>query len=149
MKILLAVDGTPGAAEAITEVCARPWPIGSEIRVVTVVQPPPWMPEPFGVGAEVHSQLRAAEEKQARGIVEQAAAEIRQAHPGLTVSTGLLLGWPKEELVEEATRQGADLVVVGTHGRSTIGRFLLGSVAHAVALHAPCSVEVVRARPVA
>ena len=41
---------------------------------------------------------------------------------------------------------GADLVVLGTHGHGPAGRFLLGSVAHSVALHAPCSVEVVRSR---
>ena len=42
--------------------------------------------------------------------------------------------------------RGADLILVGSHGRGAAGRFLLGSVSTAIALHAPCSVEIVRQR---
>jgi nucleotide-binding universal stress UspA family protein len=49
-------------------------------------------------------------------------------------------------IVEEAEKWGADLIVLGSHGYGPMSRFLLGSVAHAVALHAPYSVEIVRSR---
>ena len=48
-------------------------------------------------------------------------------------------------IVEEAERWGADLILVGSHGYGSVKRFMLGSVSQAVATHAPCSVEIVRA----
>ena len=51
---------------------------------------------------------------------------------------------PKELILSEAAEWGADLIVVGSHGRRGINRFLLGSVSEAVALHANCSVEIIR-----
>ena len=54
-------------------------------------------------------------------------------------------GSPKQVIVEQAEQWGADLIVVGCHGFGPVKRFLLGSVSQAVAVHAPCSVEIVRA----
>ena len=47
-------------------------------------------------------------------------------------------------ILEEAREWGADLIVVGSHGRRGLERFLLGSVADSIAIHAECSVEVIR-----
>jgi nucleotide-binding universal stress UspA family protein len=64
--------------------------------------------------------------------------------PGLTVTSAVLEGNPPEAILDEAERWGADLVVVGSHGYGPVKRRLLGSVSQAVALHAACSVEIVR-----
>ena len=77
---------------------------------------------------------------------ERAAQQVREKLPELQVTTAVLEGSPKKAIVEEAERWNADLIVLGAHGYSAIRRFLLGSVSHAVVLHAPCSVEVVRTR---
>jgi nucleotide-binding universal stress UspA family protein len=53
-------------------------------------------------------------------------------------------GDPREAIVEAARKTGADLVVVGSHGRTGIGKLVLGSVASHVVTHAPCSVLVVK-----
>jgi nucleotide-binding universal stress UspA family protein len=65
---------------------------------------------------------------------------------GLTVSGTVAVpcATPKELILEEAHKWGADLIVVGSHGRRGINRFLLGSVSEAVASHAHCSVEIIR-----
>lgn len=144
MKILIAVDGSVPSRAAARAVAARPWPRDSEFRLITVVQPPPWMPEPFMVSAEVHAEMQREHERRSRAVLEEVAAELQTACPGTPVTTCLEMGSPKEVLVEQAAQWGADLVVVGTHGQSPLSRFVLGSVAHAVALHAPCSVEIVR-----
>ena len=59
-------------------------------------------------------------------------------------SISVLVESPKKIILDEAGQWGADLIFAGSHGRRGLDRFLLGSVSEAVALHAPCSVEVVR-----
>ncbi len=89
-------------------------------------------------------QLLKDEHQRASRDVAKVAEEIANKAPGLQVSTQVLEGSPKKMIVEEAERWGADLILVGSHGHGPAERFLLGSVAQAVAVHAPCSVEIVR-----
>ena len=53
-------------------------------------------------------------------------------------------GSPKQAILQEAEKFDADLIVVGSHGRGAVRRFLLGSISQSVALHAKCSVEIAR-----
>ena len=86
------------------------------------------------------------ERKQGATTVEQAASRLRigEGSRSLEITTEVLEGSPKELIVDEAKRWGADLIVLGSHGRGAIGRFFLGSVSLAVAAHASCSVEIAR-----
>lgn len=145
MKILLATDGSPHAQAALEAVIRRPWPPRTQIRIVSVIHPLPLIPDPLLFGAAMHAESARKEEKRAEHDVEAAVAEVRRRAKHLRVSTAIRKGSPKKGIVEEARRWPADLVMVGAHGHGPVGRFLLGSVAHAVALHAPCSVEIVRA----
>ena len=86
-------------------------------------------------------------EKDAEHVVARAAERLGRA--GLSVETVVREGDPRTVIVDEATEWRADLIVVGSHGHTGLKRLLLGSVAHAVVAHAPCSVEVVRRRPTA
>jgi len=148
MKILVATDGSPSSGAAVAAVAARPWPEGTEIEVLTVIHTAvPFILDPTYTIAFIHMDQLEKGRKHAPELVEGAAARIRR--PGLAVTTQVLEGAPKQLIVEEAERFGADLIVLGTHGHGPAGRFLLGSVAHSVVLHAPCSVEVVRARSAA
>lgn len=144
MKILLAIDGSPFGEAAAREVLGRPWPEGSELRIVSVAHPVPYVPDPFMIGAAMHFESLENERARAKKDVRRIADEAAEQAPGLTVTTETFDGSPKDVLLAEAERWGADLVVVGSHGRGAAGRFLLGSVSHALALHAPCSVEIVR-----
>ena len=149
MKILLAVDGSPCSETAVAEVARRPWPEDSQIRVVSVVEPPGALTaEPYmgvaGYFEEVERLKRQqAEEVLARvsGVLNAGAGTARMG-----VATEALNGSPKRTIVEEAERWGADLIVVGSHGYHTWERMLLGSVSQSVAAHALCSVEIVRCR---
>lgn len=144
MKILVATDGSPSSAAAVEAVATRPWPEGTEVEVLTVIHTAvPFVLDPMYVVAFVHIDQLEKARKHAPEVVGSAAARLNR--PGLAVTTRILEGVPKHLIVEEAERWGADLIVLGTHGHGPAGRFLLGSVAHAVVLHAPCSVEVVRA----
>ena len=78
----------------------------------------------------------------ARELVERIANELRST--GFKVDTAVEVGDIREKIIDSAAEWGADLIVVGSHGRSGIPRLLLGSVAEFVARHAKCSVEIVR-----
>ena len=66
------------------------------------------------------------------------------AVPGATVETLMPTGDPRELILDTAKEWPADLIVLGSHGLGGFDRFLMGSVSESVAVHAHCSVEVVR-----
>jgi nucleotide-binding universal stress UspA family protein len=86
--------------------------------------------------------IEQAQLEQAKALVEETAQRLRAA--GLNVSTVVEEGDPKTNIIDHAAHWHADLIVLGSHGRKGIDRFLLGSVSEAVVRHAPCSVEIVR-----
>ena len=91
-------------------------------------------------------QLDNYARERAHAAVDKAAATLKAAvgSRSLNVTTKILSGQATGSILDEAEAFGADLIVVGSHGHGTFERFLIGSVAHAVALHAKCSVEIVR-----
>lgn len=144
MKILLPIDGSEHSDAVIRELIHRPWPQDTEVRVISVTQPFPEVLDPLLVGRALHIDSLNQERRRARRDVDDAAATIAHGTPFLKVSTQVLDGSPKAAIVKEAEEWGADLIMMGSHGYGAAVRFLLGSVAHAVALHARCSVEIVR-----
>jgi len=144
MRILLAVDGSSPSQEAVDELARRPWPTASRMRIMSVVQTYVPTAAEFVPGALTTQELRQQHLKYAEDLVLRAAARLEGT--GLHVDTIVREGDPRTEIVDEATDWRADLIVVGSHGRTGLTRLLLGSVAQAVVAHAPCSVEVVRRR---
>lgn len=147
MKLLLAVDGSTCSQAPVQEVRSRPWPPGSRVRVLTVMenpQPPPnaFWPEAYVIPEAIYEQVR----KNAEALVARVADALRGR--GLDVETKVITGDPRVGIIDEAKAWGADLVLIGSHGYTGIKRWLMGSVAQYVVGHAPCSVEVVRNREV-
>ncbi|MFN6962188.1 MAG: universal stress protein [Pyrinomonadaceae bacterium] len=147
MKVLIATDGSEYSKAAVEEYCrlaARPEE--TEIKIISVFENVyVLMGEPVAVSAEYYQQLSKAAEEQALGFASDAAAIIRDRLRGSVkdIVTETVNGPPEQRIVEAASEWGADLIVVGSHGRGFWGR-LLGSVSDAVIHHAPCSVLVVR-----
>jgi nucleotide-binding universal stress UspA family protein len=142
MRILIATDGSPSSHAAIQEVTARPWPPNTEVKVLSVAHPFPFVPEPVGIG--IHFESLAQERKHASKAVSAAVQEIAERAPQLSTASEVLEGAPAKGIVEEAKRWRANLIVLGSKGRGAVASFLLGSVSLKVVLHAPCSVHVVR-----
>lgn len=134
MKVLLAIDPSSGSQQVVNEAAARPWPTGTEICVLSIVDLGSWE----GLPALIEDAKDAA-----RGLVETAAKQLD--HPGLEVFSDIQLGYPKKAIPDIAREWKADLIMVGSRGLRAISRFFLGSVAQAVLRSAPCSVEIVRA----
>ena len=149
MRVLLAVDGSTFSDEAVREVARRPWPTGTEVKVISVVEPVYVTPEPWVGMEEYYREVDEAAKKAAGQATEGAALMLRTGEDkSLRVTTETLVGSPKKEILEEAERWGADLIVVGSHGYGIWSSLLLGSVSHTIAMHARCSVEIVK-RPAA
>lgn len=146
MKILMAIDGSECSDAAVAEISRRPWPDGSEIRLITV-DPPIDSSLLLHGTSTVFDELIEAQRQEAVRRLNAATATFQQHASGLLVTPMLREGWPKEVILDEAQRWGADLIVVGSNGYGTIQRLFLGSVSLAVATNARCSVEIVRAPP--
>ena len=169
MKILLAVDGTEPSEAAVHAVQNMTWPAGSTLRVLSVARDvsalfapsrfaPGWMAgissgtvvQPAAT-AGVQHPAQASEELahrlklESESVVRRVAELLRDKHE-LTFETVVRTGDARDVIVEDATTWGADLIVVGSQGRTKLQRWLVGSVAEAVVRHAPCSVQVARTR---
>lgn len=146
MKVLLATDGSDCSRAAVESIANRPWPEGTEVRIVSVVEVPISVaPESWILPPGYYEEIEGAMRKRAQSAADQAAARLAEAHGGrIVVSHELLAGAPKSTIVDAADDWGAELIVVGSHGYTGFERFLLGSVSQAVAQHAKCSVEIVR-----
>lgn len=110
---------------------------GADLLVVSVIDPN----EPSQQHGRVSTrwdQVRDGRHEAAQELVARGKAI------GVTVSFLVWTGHPGESIVSAAEAESVDLVVVGTHGRGTIGRLLLGSVSEYVVRNAPCPVLVVR-----
>jgi nucleotide-binding universal stress UspA family protein len=151
-KILIAYDGTSGAEAALSDLVRAGLPKRAEARVLTIADvwiPPAAHPEDF-IAAPL-SQL--AYEKAAevlRTCKKTAIAGARRVHeifPEWSVTNSARAESPAWGIVAEATRWNADLIVIGSHGRTPLERFFLGSVSFKVAADAPCSVRIVRPHP--
>ena len=96
------------------------------------------------VPLSVYEQMNASARAWARKQLDRLVARARTAK---VRARGLLLeGVAHEQIVRTAKRQRADMMVMGTHGRTGIARFFLGSVAARVTAMAPCPVLTVRGR---
>jgi len=145
IRIMVAVDGSPGAEAALRSVASRTWPAGSEARVIVVEDPL----VPTAVGKLIPPVAKIIEESNeeelswVQRIADESVVELQKAQ--LIASSVIELGDPKSKLIEQAEKWGADCIFVGSTGfGGLISRFLLGSVSAAVAARAHCSVEVAR-----
>ena len=149
MKILIATDGSDYSKAAVNSVAERPWPQGSEVKIIPAMEVP-FAPttEAWVLPNSYYSELDRVAREQAEAAVKDAVERIESGKAsGLEIITKIISGSAREAILDEAERWDADLIVLGSHGYSGWQRFLLGSVSHAVATHAHCSVEIVRQKP--
>ncbi len=149
MKILLATDGSEHSNSAVEEIAGRPFPPGTEVLIISAFESTYLIvsePAPMGGLAGTYEEADVIARKLAEETVRMAGEIIKGKNPALSISSNVINDSPKHGILNEAEKFGADLIVVGSHGRGAVGRFLLGSVSQSVALHATCSVLIVRKR---
>ncbi len=146
MRVLIAYDGSPDAEAAVEDVASRPWPKGTKVRLVTVLEMPlATAPANFEFYGPMIVGVETSLREDAYGKIQKALAKFKPRED-LEPSYEIKEGHPKSALLEAIQEWQADLAVVGSHGRTRMERLFLGSVSHALVTHSPCSVEVVRNR---
>lgn len=130
-KILFPTDfsHTGDAALALATSMARD--TGATLLIVHVEEPP----MAYG-GGEMYYGLPEPNTETLKSML----AEVKPSDPNVPCEHRLITGHPASALVQLAESEDADLIVMGTHGRSGLGRLLMGSVSEAVVRKAPCPV---------
>ncbi len=143
MKVLIGVDDSPCSQAALEFVRKLSWPANTTVSIVSsvVLPAPAYLSAYAPAGIQFEPWLDALT-KFHTNVVARDEKLLRAA--GMKVESSVLQGDARETLVEEAARTHADLLVVGSHGRTGLDKLVMGSVASHVVTHAPCSVLVVK-----
>ena len=133
--ILFATDFSPASTVAFNVAAALARDYRARVIAVHVI-------EPVRVGfSEYGSYIGPEEEK---GHAMEMLSAIVAPSPRVMLERRLLEGDPAEMIAEAAADANADLIVMGTHGRTGLTRLVMGSVAEEVLRHAPCPVLTIR-----
>lgn len=160
MRILIAYDGSSCADDALEDMRRAGLPGEAEVLILTVAEV--WLPPPSSYeiveAASVTSDAAAVRMARVESapvekvdeeysiLAEHARDRLRSHFPSWSVTVETPRGSPARAVIRRAREWKADLIVVGSHGRTGINRFMLGSVSQKVANEAPCSVRVARGR---
>lgn len=149
MKVLIAYDGSRESGLVFRDLAHAGLPSDTEALVATVTTPWPDVdPEslsgaPFGIRA---AEIEAHAIKEAQDLADKAARKLRRLFPAWRVKAESLAGRPAQRLLERAESWNADLIVLGSHGRTVIGKLFMGSVSLRVLHHAKSDVRISRSR---
>jgi len=135
--VILATDLSPTSEAATTAALDLAGSLGARLLAVSVIDPGS-LRLPGGRFRQRVDQVRSEREHVAQSLV------ARGRSIGVTVDFLVWEGDPGESIIEAARAESADMIVVGSHGRGTVGRFLIGSVSDHVVRTAQCPVLVVR-----
>lgn len=143
-RILVPIDFSPSARAALEYAGYLAGRLGAAVEVLHVFEPPGYVgPDtlalvPITAGQHDFAQTRAEVERQVQQFLAQT--------PGLPATRAVRIesGEPSDTILRVAGEGGADLLVMGTHGRTGLSRLLIGSVAEAVLRRAACPVLTLR-----
>jgi nucleotide-binding universal stress UspA family protein len=157
MKLLIAYDGSDSADTAIDGLQRAGLPAENvEALVVSIGEV--WLPPADEVGDDTFTSqtvpgLKEVRERaaqvmeEAEQLAQRGSKRVQQNFTGWQVSHEVRNGSPGFELLQVAREWSADLIVVGSHGHSALGRFVLGSVSQKVLTEASTSVHIGRPNP--
>ena len=137
--ILLPTDGSDGIAQATTHAETLAERFDATVHVLSVVDTRNRFESPAG-GLSA-AAWEEAERERADHAVEGTVAALS---PAVTVETAVVEGIPKAAILDYVENEGMDMVVMGTHGRTGLDHYLIGSVAEKVVRRSPVPVVTVR-----
>jgi nucleotide-binding universal stress UspA family protein len=142
MKVLIATNNSKCSATAVEKVLSRLWAADDQFRVFCVVEMllGQYPMAITYVDSLVESQHLMMEE--GKELVQRTMTHLKSKFPQNKITGNVGEGCASDLILEEAKLWHADLIVLGTHGRKGINKFVHGSVSSTVASNASCAVEV-------
>jgi len=137
-NVLLAVENPQEAEVAVAYLKSHPFKDVQEVTVLTVI---PYVGPAWPVGTMIPEPYRKDLIRQAGEFVIETASQLSSA--GYRATGEAVLGAPAVEILREASKRRADLIMVGSPNKG-IGRLFLGSVSHSVLHKASCAVLALR-----
>lgn len=152
MKIIVGVDDSGYSIAALRSVLDREWGPDTEVRLVHAIEPFNFVyGSPYDAPGENPSELcrQVLEESQekADALMQKWSKYLERKFGEKNVSHKIQHGDVVTSINEEAAAWEADLIVIGSHGKSAIDRLMIGGVSRKVSVTAPCSVQIVKLPP--
>ena len=159
MKVFIGYDGSECADAALDDLMQAGLPATGEAHILSVAEV--WLPPPAPSAYEIVEEARKAHSpselqhdyakrcpaaKEALALAKRAGDRVQTNFPEWKVTADSSCGSAAWELIAKADEWKPDLIVVGSHGRNLLGRFVLGSVSQRVMTEALCSVRIARGR---
>lgn len=157
MKILIAYDGSECAEAALVDLQRAGLPERADVFVLSAVDVyipskdkssideetfPLYVPH----GVKVRRQMVKHAFEDTEFMAERAAEKVQAMFPDWTITAEAKADSPHWGIIDKADEWKPDLIVVGSHGRSVLGRAILGSVSQKVLYESKCSVRISRGR---
>lgn len=136
-KIVIATDGSEKNLSAVIEGLMITRATGAKLQIIYVI-------DTKALTTGVIEESYAGMYDSLREEGDQALEQAKELAGDLDVETSLLTGKPATEIARFVKDHGADLLVIGTQGKTGLGKLILGSVAETIVRTSPCSVLVVR-----
>jgi nucleotide-binding universal stress UspA family protein len=142
MKILIATNDSKCSANAIERLLSGSWAADDQFRVFCVVemllgQYPMVLSYVDGLVESQHLMM-----EEGKQLVKRTMTRIQSKFPQNSITGNVGEGCASDLILEEAKSWHADLIILGTHGRKGINKFVHGSVSETVASNALCAVEI-------
>ncbi|MBX9693680.1 MAG: universal stress protein [Cyanobacteria bacterium] len=136
MKVLIAVDNSECSTKAVKHCQDLSWPANTEFEVLTVID--------ATNEDDISEEPESESTKNAQLMVDNHISSLKKSFPQFKFGKKVLDGYTKGRILDHAIDSRADLIVVGSHGRTGFAKLLLGSVSQTVLCHALCPVRIVR-----
>ena len=134
-KILFPTDFSTASDAALVHAENLAKQSSAELLILHIEEPP----LAYGGGELYYGLPEPSSER-----ILKMLSDVCPSDPQLSFKHRLVMGDPATEIVRVAEEEQAELIVLGTHGRTGLSRILMGSVAEAVVRHAPCPVLIYR-----
>jgi universal stress protein A len=143
-KILHATDFSKASARALQEAIKLAKDNNAQLLVVHVIEPMPYVVGGEFGGAEIYTKLEDMAKRNAQSSMSKLMERLKKLK--VKAESLLLRGSSHEQIVKAARNKKADMIVIGTHGRTGLSKLFMGSVAGKVVSLAACPVMTVRGR---